>query len=60
MMSDGATDGGTDWIKEELKNAQDISAHDLAERICETAKRRRKDPHDDDITVIAAIIEKNI
>lgn len=60
MMSDGVLDGSTEWIKKELQNAEDISANDLAERICETAKRRRKDPHDDDITVIAAIIEKNI
>ena len=59
MMSDGATDGGTDWIRNELEIVEDTSAADLAERICETARRRRYDHHDDDITVIAIIIEKN-
>ena len=59
MVSDGATGNGTDWIRSELEAAQDISASDLAEKICESARRRRTDRHDDDITVIAAIIEKN-
>ncbi len=59
MMSDGAVSEGTDWIRAELESAEDISAADLAERICESARRRRTDRHDDDITVLAAIIEKN-
>lgn len=60
MMSDGATDSGTDWIKRELEKAEDITATNLAERICELARNRREDKHADDITVIAAIIEKNV
>lgn len=59
MMSDGAVSEGTDWIRAELESATDISAADLAEHICESARRRRTDRHDDDITVLAAIIEKN-
>lgn len=60
MMSDGATDSGTDWIRNELEIVEDVSAADLAERICETARRRRYDHHDDDITVIAIVVEKNV
>ena len=59
MMSDGAVSEGTDWIRAELESATDISAANLAEHICESARRRRTDRHDDDITVLAAIIEKN-
>lgn len=59
MMSDGAMDSGIDWIRQELEKAEDISAADLAEKICESARRRRHDKHDDDTTVIAIMIEKN-
>ena len=59
MLSDGAVSEGTEWIRSELEAAEDISAADLAERICEYARRRHTDRHDDDITVIAAIIEKS-
>lgn len=56
LMSDGATSEGTDWIRTELEAWQDGDAEDLAEHICECARRRRSDNHEDDITVMAAII----
>lgn len=58
MLSDGASFDGTEWIRAELECYKDGSARDLAEKIAESARRRRTDGHEDDITVIAAILEK--
>lgn len=60
LLSDGVTHSGTDWIRAELESWRDGTAQDLAERICECARRRRQDLHEDDITVLAAIIEKAV
>ncbi|MBQ3816774.1 MAG: SpoIIE family protein phosphatase [Clostridia bacterium] len=60
LMSDGAVSEGTDWIRAELEAWRDGSAEDLASHICECAKRRRTDNHEDDITVMAAILEKAV
>lgn len=60
MMSDGAVSEGTDWIRNELEEWQDGDAEQLAEHICKSANRRRSDNHEDDITVIAAIINRAI
>ena len=60
MMSDGATGCGTDWIRAEIEAWQDGSAQELAERLCECAKRRRNDNHEDDITVLTAILNKAV
>ena len=60
LMSDGATVEGTDWIREEVENWSDGTAEELAERICEGAKRRRSDNHLGDITVMAAVLKKSV
>ena len=60
LMSDGATVEGTDWIREEVENWSDGTAEELAERICEGAKRRRSDNHLDDITVMTAVLKKSV
>ncbi|MEE1005715.1 MAG: SpoIIE family protein phosphatase, partial [Acutalibacteraceae bacterium] len=60
LMSDGASVEGTDWIKGEIENWSDGTAEELAERICEGAKRRRSDNHNDDITVMTAILKKSV
>ena len=60
LVSDGVTFEGTEWIRQELENWSDGSAQDLAEHICNSARRRYTTTRPDDITVIAAIIEKNI
>ncbi len=60
LMSDGAVCEGTEWIKEELENWSDGTAEELASRICEGAKRRRTDNHEDDITVMTAILKKSV
>jgi len=59
MLSDGATDAGTDWIIEELDNFRDDSAQRLAEIIASGARRRRENMRLDDITVMAMIVERN-
>lgn len=60
MMSDGATGESIEWIKRELENCGDITAQSLSENIAAAARRRRSDGHEDDITVISAIIEKAV
>ena len=60
LLSDGATGSGTDWIRAEIESWQDGSAQSLAEKICEGAKRRQNASHQDDITVMAAIINKAV
>ncbi len=59
LMSDGAVSCGTDWIRAEIEAWQSGSAQELAEHISECAKRRRNDNHEDDITVLAAILNKS-
>ena len=58
MLSDGAASEGTDWIREELESFEGGKAQHLAEHLAQSAKRRRSDTHEDDITVMAAIIER--
>ncbi len=58
LMSDGATGSGIDWIRTEIEAWRDGSAQKLAEHLCNCAKRRRNDNHEDDITVLVAILNK--
>lgn len=60
LMSDGATGNGIDWIRAEIEAWQDGTAQELAEKLCECAKRRRNDNHEDDITVLVAILDKSV
>lgn len=60
LMSDGAASEGIDWIRAEVEAWRDGNAQELAEHLCECAKRRRSDNHEDDITVMAAILEKAV
>ena len=60
MMSDGVTGEGTDWICAEIEAWKEKDARHLAEHLAHCAKRRRTDNHSDDITVMAAIIEKAV
>ena len=58
LLSDGATAMGTEWICKELEEWENGSAQELSEKISHAAKRRRTDTHEDDISVMALIIEK--
>ncbi len=60
LLSDGATQDGTDWIRAELEAWREGNAQDLAEHIAKCARRRFSGKHQDDITVMAAIMEKAI
>ncbi len=60
LMSDGAVSEGTEWIKDEIEGFTDGTAERLSERICEGAKRRRTDGHEDDITVMTAVIKRAV
>lgn len=60
LLSDGATSDGCDWIRNEIENFNGNKAQDLAEHLCLCARRRRNDKHEDDITVLCAILNKAI
>ncbi|MBR0467171.1 MAG: SpoIIE family protein phosphatase [Clostridia bacterium] len=60
VMSDGATGDGLEWMKRELENNSEATPQSLAENIALAARRHRSDGHEDDITVIAAVIEKTV
>ncbi len=60
LMSDGVVSEGTDWICAELESWQNGTAQQLCEHISDCAKRRRNDNHEDDITVLAAILKKAV
>lgn len=60
MMSDGACSEGTNWICEEIVDYYDGTAKQLAEHLASCALRRRNDGHQDDITVMVAMLEKNL
>ncbi len=57
MMSDGVMVEEDDWVTSELLAYTGQSAQKLAEHIAEMARRRRSDGHEDDITVVAIMVE---
>ncbi|MBQ2705123.1 MAG: SpoIIE family protein phosphatase [Clostridia bacterium] len=58
IFSDGVNSEGTDWIVDELKKFDvGYSAQQLAESLADSARRRRTDNHEDDITVAVTIIK---
>lgn len=60
MLSDGATTGGIDWIKAVVDHfPQDGDLQALCNDIATTARLRRNDNHDDDITAAACRIRKS-
>ncbi len=56
MLSDGAVNGSVKWIYDLIENHKG-KAYALAKEIGDTAKHRRRDNHNDDITVMVMIIE---
>ena len=59
MISDGAMIGSPDWIEKLILSWRNSSAEELAARIVEEARSRRRDDHDDDITAIAMRVREN-
>ncbi len=59
MVSDGVTGTGTDWIKSELAALKNDDVQQLCEKLAVTAKMRRTDGHEDDITVLGMALRRN-
>jgi stage II sporulation protein E len=59
MVSDGVLAGDDKWIEDLLKNWNEAPAQDFASVVVNEAQKRRKDPHDDDITAIAIKMIEN-
>lgn len=58
MISDGACEGGNEWIEEKLADMKVQSSEELAEHLSLEAKLLRDKANDDDITVMAIRINK--
>ena len=59
MVSDGVTGTGADWVKSELGGLRTADMQRLCEKLAITAKMRRTDGHEDDITVLAAALRRS-
>ena len=59
LMSDGAGDTA-EYIEKELERFQSGSAQRLAERLMDMARASRAGGHDDDITILTAIIKRSV
>ena len=59
MVSDGAIACGEDWIENIILSFEKGSMQELADRITSEAITRRRDGHDDDISVIAVRVLNN-
>lgn len=60
MISDGAILTGIDWLYPQIKLSKNLSAKEMAHEIANTAKLRRTDSHDDDITVAVVKLSKGV
>lgn len=59
MVSDGATNNGTDWIRHTIDRFDEADGlQSLCDDLCTTARLKRSDCRDDDITVLAGILKK--
>ncbi len=56
MLSDGALSSGPEWVCEEIEHWKGTIPQELAEEIVAQAIYRRKDGHDDDITVLVMML----
>lgn len=58
MVSDGATTSGLDWIRHTIDRFDSDDLQSLCDDIAVTARAKRSDNRDDDITVLAGILRK--
>ena len=58
MVSDGVIATGTDWVKSELETNRGDDMQRMAEKLAMTAKIRRTDGREDDITVLAMALRR--
>lgn len=59
LVSDGVTATGCEWVKSELDSLKEAGLQRLCERLASTAKARRNDNHEDDITVLAVALRRS-
>lgn len=59
MVSDGVFTSDDEWIENLLKNWNEAPAQDFASVVVNEAMKRRREPHDDDISVIAIKMIEN-
>ncbi|MBR0414440.1 MAG: SpoIIE family protein phosphatase [Clostridia bacterium] len=59
LVSDGATQGNSEWLGQLLAARRGESAQTLAKEIAETARRKADTAHRDDISAVCIRIEKN-
>ena len=60
MMSDGVLDQGIAWVEEYLRDAEGLTAQQLADSLLEQACRRaEEDGHADDMTVAVLCLHRN-
>lgn len=59
MMSDGVCDTDSGWIEQTVRDNRLCEAQELADMLMKEAVKRRDDGHDDDITVMVGVVEKN-
>ena len=56
MFSDGVSELGEEWIEEEILKNRRSNAQAIADKIASKAALLTKDTHQDDITVLVAIL----
>jgi stage II sporulation protein E len=60
LVSDGVVATGAKWVVSELESLAGEDIQRLCEKIAVTARARREDGREDDITVVAAALQKGI
>ena len=60
LVSDGIVATGADWVKSELEALRGTDIQHLCEKLALTAKMRRTDGREDDITVMAMALRKGV
>lgn len=57
LVSDGVSISGGDWLAEELKLICKKTAKEIANALCQSARKRELPEHSDDITVLVAKLQ---
>ncbi len=58
MVSDGVVATGSQWVLSQLESAGNVDIQRVCEQLATTAKLRRTDGREDDITVMAAVMTR--
>ena len=58
MLSDGVCASGVDWIVSMVEHWEGEDPDQLCRQLAETARLRRNDGREDDITVLCCILQR--